>query len=378
MTHQNSTYCQNLNVAFSHNTFFGDTQKNENDQKLRLDYYPFGSPMEGRTSPENGYRFGFNGAEKEDDIYGEGNAYDFGARIYDSRIGKFLSIDSKMNEIPFLSPYSYAANAPIVFIDKNGENFAVKVNEEDKTIVIVANVYTVNDRSYRQARSAVAVWNQQTTTYEGYSVSFQVNVIPPVNPSVEELQKKFPKTNFHKKNGKIKRSVLKKYSREYKKIAARDNLKKDPSKGNLYFGNEGPNSIRIDTWSLDAGENGLVEYVGGVAANGYYISMNTVDGVDQGEDDEMVTHEIAHLFGLDDEGGRYFANKGIMDYNILKISNEDLQNVVKYAVENNIVQNATRAKVTIEGCGDISDSPFAPIIEDNNLNSDTEIILPDE
>ena len=39
------------------------------------------------------YWFGFQGQEAENEIWGEGNAYDFGARIYDARIGRFLSVD---------------------------------------------------------------------------------------------------------------------------------------------------------------------------------------------------------------------------------------------------------------------------------------------
>src|SRR5690554_1358943 len=121
MTYQNPTYCQNLSVPFSHNTFFGETPKNENSRKLRLDYYLFGSPMQGRSFNSNSYKFGFNGMESEDDLYGEKNAYDFGARIYDSRIGKFMSLDPDAANYPFMSPYCFAANNPIRLIDKNGE-----------------------------------------------------------------------------------------------------------------------------------------------------------------------------------------------------------------------------------------------------------------
>ena len=39
------------------------------------------------------YRFGFNGMENDHEMKGTGNSLDFGARIYDPRIGKFLSID---------------------------------------------------------------------------------------------------------------------------------------------------------------------------------------------------------------------------------------------------------------------------------------------
>ncbi len=41
----------------------------------------------------SGYKYGFNGKEKDDEIKGNGNSQDYGKRIYDSRLGKFLSVD---------------------------------------------------------------------------------------------------------------------------------------------------------------------------------------------------------------------------------------------------------------------------------------------
>lgn len=68
------------------------------------------------------YRFGFNGKEKVDELFeSSGSAYDFGARLYDSRLGIFLSIDPRTKDFPFFSPYLYAADNPIRFIDVNGE-----------------------------------------------------------------------------------------------------------------------------------------------------------------------------------------------------------------------------------------------------------------
>jgi RHS repeat-associated protein len=68
------------------------------------------------------YVYGFNGKEKDDEVRGNGNALDFGGRsIYDPRLGKFISIDPKASEFAGSSPYSYAINNPILFIDMNGE-----------------------------------------------------------------------------------------------------------------------------------------------------------------------------------------------------------------------------------------------------------------
>jgi RHS repeat-associated protein len=68
-----------------------------------------------------GYRFGFNGKELENDLYGSGNAYDFGARINDTRIGRWLSVDPLQSKYPFASPYNYALNTPIQAIDPDGK-----------------------------------------------------------------------------------------------------------------------------------------------------------------------------------------------------------------------------------------------------------------
>ncbi len=85
-------------------------------------HYPFGMLIQERTytATVEGYRFGFNGMEKVDEVSGSGNAYDFGARIYDSRLGRWMSVDPLQKKYPSLSPYNFVANSPILFIDPDG------------------------------------------------------------------------------------------------------------------------------------------------------------------------------------------------------------------------------------------------------------------
>jgi RHS repeat-associated protein len=59
--------------------------------------------------------------EKDDEVKGSGNSYDFGARIQDPRLGIFLSTDPRFRDLPSWSPYSYAVGNPILFIDPDGE-----------------------------------------------------------------------------------------------------------------------------------------------------------------------------------------------------------------------------------------------------------------
>ncbi|NJM79504.1 MAG: hypothetical protein HC854_07690 [Flavobacterium sp.] len=60
------------------------------------DYYPFGQLLPNRHGSSTAYRYGFQGQEKDDELKGIGNSYDFGARMHDPRIGRFISIDPKV------------------------------------------------------------------------------------------------------------------------------------------------------------------------------------------------------------------------------------------------------------------------------------------
>lgn len=80
-----------------------------------------GSLLPGRNYSSSSYAFGFNGMRKDDEIHGAtGTSYDFGARLYDSRIMRWLSLDPEAKSLPSESHYSFAANNPIGFIDEGG------------------------------------------------------------------------------------------------------------------------------------------------------------------------------------------------------------------------------------------------------------------
>jgi RHS repeat-associated protein len=83
------------------------------------DYYAFGMQMPGRKLSA-GYRYGFNGKENDNEVKGEGNQQDYGMRIYDGRIGKFLSVDPLTPKYPELTPFQFASNTPIQALDLDG------------------------------------------------------------------------------------------------------------------------------------------------------------------------------------------------------------------------------------------------------------------
>jgi RHS repeat-associated protein len=66
------------------------------------------------------YRFGFNGKENDNEVKGVGNQQDYGFRIFDPRLGKFLSVDPLTKDYPWYTPYQFAGNTPIQAIDLDG------------------------------------------------------------------------------------------------------------------------------------------------------------------------------------------------------------------------------------------------------------------
>lgn len=88
------------------------------DMWTAQDYYPFGSGMPGRRFSEGGYRYGFGGQEKDNEVSGNGNSYTAEFWQYDPRIGRRWNVDLII--LPWQSSYATFNNNPIVFIDPKG------------------------------------------------------------------------------------------------------------------------------------------------------------------------------------------------------------------------------------------------------------------
>jgi RHS repeat-associated protein len=70
-----------------------------------------------RSYSASGYRYLFNGKEKDTE---NGNVYDYGFRIYNPSLGKFLSVDPLTRTFPWYTPYQFAGNKPTYCIDLDG------------------------------------------------------------------------------------------------------------------------------------------------------------------------------------------------------------------------------------------------------------------
>ncbi len=86
------------------------------------DYYAFGAPMPGKQFNSGNYRYGFNGKENDNELKGTGNSLDFEARIYDSRLGRWMSVDPLHAKYAEKSPFMFASDNPTNRVDIDGED----------------------------------------------------------------------------------------------------------------------------------------------------------------------------------------------------------------------------------------------------------------
>ena len=82
-------------------------------------YYPFGLPTaETGNSEQDKQPYKYNG--KELDRTNGLNWYDYGARMYDPALCRFLTMDPLAEKYYGISPYAYCGNNPVRFVDPDG------------------------------------------------------------------------------------------------------------------------------------------------------------------------------------------------------------------------------------------------------------------
>ncbi len=158
---------------------------------------PFGSSLPSRawSDVSRVYRYGFNGKEKDAEGMGGGSStYDYGFRIYNPNLGKFLSVDPLTGSYPWYTPYQFAGNKPIWAIDIDGlEEKPVNNGPTSLQFQFYGNTSPVFNEHFKAALVILeksTIFNNNKTqifnTLKIQNIYIQQKIVDPNNPKTSK------------------------------------------------------------------------------------------------------------------------------------------------------------------------------------------------
>jgi RHS repeat-associated protein len=136
-----------------------------------LNHYPFGLTISALSSKalnitEN--RLKYNGKEEQRKEFSDGSGLewlDYGARMYDAQIGRFFTQDRFAENSFSASPYSYAANNPIIFIDVNGDSVNVAEKYRAEFMKTLESAFGANAENFSYTAAGNLIYSGDTKSF---------------------------------------------------------------------------------------------------------------------------------------------------------------------------------------------------------------------
>ena len=86
-------------------------------------------------------------------------------RFYAAWLGRFISVDPLQFEYPYYTPFQYAGNKPISFIDLDGaeptKHLEINMKNLTTKLIIETDVYVVITEDWKKKRDGKLSWNQK-------------------------------------------------------------------------------------------------------------------------------------------------------------------------------------------------------------------------
>jgi RHS repeat-associated protein len=145
------------------NVYFDDFKINHHTSIEQFDdYYPFGLTFNSYTRENTTAQdYKYNGKELQDEL--NLNWLDYGARMYDPTISRWMAVDPKSELARRWSPYTYCYNNPLIFVDPdgmfgdlynlNGQHIGNDGNDDNK--VYLANTQSDQQLDQEQTQASI-------------------------------------------------------------------------------------------------------------------------------------------------------------------------------------------------------------------------------
>ena len=124
------------------------------------DYYPFGMTMQERTfsAGVEAYRFGFNGKENDAEISEKVEWQDYGMRFFNTLIVRFARVDPITSHYAWFSPYIFAGNNPIMFVDLDGGEEKKPEPPKQNIMIIIPSSSELEQKYYDKVGGDQGTW----------------------------------------------------------------------------------------------------------------------------------------------------------------------------------------------------------------------------
>jgi RHS repeat-associated protein len=265
------------------------------------DYSPFGVELDGRTVSLDGYRFGYQGSEKDNEFKGEGNSYTTEFRQLDPRLGRWLSVDPVVQ--PWQSFYCSMDDNPVTHNDLLGNvtndwiiTYTVKADGTHVVhIKLTAASINNSDKKFNMKAFNNAVKSQ---IKESYSITYMDSetILKPKKMPGDRPDILVPQINYFKVQVEVDVEIRTIY-----------NINQLNSKEHL---------IHIENSSEAKKQAGGENIYGQANMKGTDVLLNAdiVQQIIDGNDKNTIPHEFGHSLGLEHIDQKAHDNKKNFQY----------------------------------------------------------------
>jgi RHS repeat-associated protein len=103
---------------------------NGNNATFRLDDFTLNGYTQEVQVYAEGYRYGFQNQEKDDELKGAGNSLNYTYRMHDPRVGRFFAVDPLASKYPWNSTYAFSENRVLDAIELEGLEAKLVITKE--------------------------------------------------------------------------------------------------------------------------------------------------------------------------------------------------------------------------------------------------------